>query len=83
MNVNVLQTNNPYLSKLEQINRSKAVKENNHTKKDATINNNEMKYFQKLFPANASQIENYVSFNRQGNITNINTNKGSIIDSKM
>ena len=88
MNINVLQSNNPYLNKIDNINRSKLLKINKHTQladhlAKNNISNTEKKYFQKLFPENANQIENYLTFNRNGNINKINTEKGNIFDKKI
>ena len=80
MNINILQSNNPYLNKIEQIQRSKQQKVNLPKSSNETITNNEVKYFQKMFPANAEHIENYVTFNRNGIVVNSEIKKGTIID---
>ena len=86
MNVNILQTTNPYLNKIDQIQRSKQLKQSIQAttpNSNNEITKNEVKYFQKMFPANAEQIENYVTFNRNGIVAKNNINKGTIIDMKV
>ena len=96
MNVNILQGRNPYANNLNSANKTKKLARNaefslpekvNLSKvnqnKEISISNSEMKFFQKLFPENANQIEKYLAFNRKGKITETNLSKGSIFDGKI
>ncbi|MDR0926938.1 MAG: hypothetical protein LBO69_04145 [Ignavibacteria bacterium] len=88
MNINVLQTSNPYTNGLATSNRSKKAVANTEeiklpTQKDISITNKELKYFQQLFPENAAQIEKYVSFNRNGQATQISIPKGTLVNARV
>jgi soluble cytochrome b562 len=96
MNINILQSRNPYASTVNSANQAKRLSQKTefalHEKVETTANqkaneinisNSEMKFFQKLFPENAIQIEKYLSFNRNGQITETALNKGSIIDGRI
>ena len=80
MNVNILNTNNPYINKFDRL--SQLNRERKEISKSASnpITSNEVQYFKKMFPLNADQIDNYISFNRHGNVTNVNNDKGVIVD---
>ncbi len=85
MNVNILQVKNPYLSGLNKINQqSKATKPINENHKQLEITHNELQYFKKLFPENATQIEKYLTFNKSGRIIeNAVTPQGTLLDGKV
>lgn len=95
MNVNVLQTKNPYinnitnlhknqnLAKIKNITSNNAIAKSDEVNVSNNISKSEMKYFQKLFPDNAMQIENYVTFNRQAKLVNVNLSKGTHIDGRI
>ena len=109
MNINVLQTRNPYTNnsiaarnntknltktnnsfsnEIANVSKSNAKKSQKIESKTNEINENvisksEIQYFQKLFPANSTQIENHIVFNRNGKITETNLNIGSLIDRKI
>jgi len=83
MNVNVLQSRNPYANNLNNANNKVKSIDLNKVNQQKEISNSEMKYFQKLFPENAKQIEKYLAFNKNGQITETNLSKGSIIDGRI
>jgi len=97
MNINVLQGANPYTNNINSANKTKSLARKtefalpekvdlstvNQKSKEISISNSEMKFFQKLFPENAVQIEKYLAFNRNGQITETNLTKGSIIDGRI
>ena len=97
MNINVLQGANPYTNNINSANKTKSLARKtefalpekvdlstvNQKSKEISISNSEKKFFQKLFPENAVQIEKYLAFNRNGQITETNLTKGSIIDGRI
>lgn len=88
MNINILQSNNPYLSKVREQNRVKKTdnKLSNKELVDSSknlISKSERKYFADLFPDNSLQIEKHVLFNRNGKVTEINLNQGRLLDRKI
>jgi len=88
MNINILQSNNPYLSKVREKNRVKKT-DNELSNKELVdssknlISKSERKYFAELFPDNSLQIEKHVLFNRNGKVTEINLNQGRLLDRKI
>lgn len=88
MNINILQSNNPYLSKVREQNRVKKT-DNELSNKELVdssknlISKSERKYFAELFPDNSLQIEKHVLFNRNGKVTEINLNQGRLLDRKI
>ena len=83
MKVNKIQFNNLYLERTSQVQKQK-LKEQTYTKiTNTSINSNEVKFFQKLFPASAQQIESYIYLNKNRKIVETNLNKGSILDTKI
>ncbi|MGI6370541.1 MAG: hypothetical protein GX372_05500 [Ignavibacteria bacterium] len=88
MNINILQSNNPYISKVREQNRVKKTdnKLSNKELVDSSknlISKSERKYFADLFPDNSLQIEKHVLFNRNGKVTEINLNQGRLLDRKI
>jgi hypothetical protein len=83
MKVSLTQLNNPYLQRAGQVQKQQPVQQFQANTVNASIDTNEVKFFQKLFPANAQQIENYVAFNRNGNVITTNSNKGSLLDARV
>ena len=88
MNINILQSNNPYISKVREQNRVKKT-DNELSNKELVdssknlISKSERKYFAELFPDNSLQIEKHVLFNRNGKVTEINLNQGRLLDRKI
>ncbi len=89
MNINVLQSNNPYF---QNVRRTKvAVKNTDKVQKtklptvssNNVISKSERQYFAKLFPENSVQIEKHILFNRKGKLHSVNLNTGVLFDKKI
>lgn len=46
------------------------------------VSQSERHYFENLFPDSSSLLQNHILFNRSGKITEMNVNKGSLLDAK-
>ncbi len=66
----------------QRLNSDIVTKNINKLDQEELISGNERNFFKSMFPDSSDQIENYTLFNRNGQIQNVATNKGTIFDKK-
>lgn len=66
----------------QKLNNDIVSKNINNLGEQELISGNERNFFKSMFPDSSDQIENYILFNRNGQIQNGAVNKGTIFDKK-